>query len=870
MDKGAAFEIKTLTYLGNLFTRLGFDVTEKRRQSAGTQNGFDVRISFLDPSGRERKLYFECKDYTSPLSWNDIANKILALHASGHRPDGFIVLSPHVDLSNGNSNVIDKLQSTLQAPIRCWSPNTCVKEFFSLDTTFYEEVYGKKPEPEYQDSTAILAKLKGIVKDLLQQKDELIREDPFPKELTLFIPRIDPGIVIGRDQELHEVHDLLFGRNQHVLVVNGMGGIGKTTLAQAYISKYLHEYAHVAWITQLTGDIVGDIASATGLSENLQIAQKDADSETLFYEILRRMKSIPGVPNLLILDNVDEDLTAWKDFLPGKPHWHLLATSRKHIEGFYPKELDFLSSENAIALFKKYCPLIQDEAMIAELVAEVEFHTLTIEILAKTAQLQRKSIQALRSAIKEDVIANVYIKHKGDKIDKVMSYLSSIFNCIGLDQRQQWLMKQFACLPTQFHSYTSLLELIDPGEEKRAGFAETCHRLAEQGWLLHDSSADAYKMHVIVQEVAKRQLTPALHDVEPLLETVNAKMVVDDDKDNPVDKFVWIPFGYAFLQALPSEMSPDIARVQYQLGRLLQFRGDYTGAKALFEKAVAIDEYHYGPDDPVTADSYTNLAMTLRYMGDYEGARLLFEKAIASSERAFGSEDRRTIMDYSNLAMVLQDLGDYPGALRLFKKMLAWDERTLGPDHPTTAVSYSNVALMLKNLGDYAGAKALLEKVVASDERNFGPDHPRTAEHYTNLATVLKSLGDQIGAKLLLEKVIASSERSFGPDHPATAVGYSNLANVLKNLGDYAGARSLLEKAILSAERNLGPEHPTTALRYMNLAPVLLALGDHKKALDLLSQSLLIFKKTLPAGHPYISGAQQNYDIIKESNPNHP
>lgn len=864
MNKGAAFESKTLTYLGNLFTRLGFDVTEKRRQSAGTQNGFDVKIGFLDQTGRERKLYFECKNYSSPLSWNDIVTKIFALHTSGHRPDGFIAISPHVDLSNGNSNIIDKLQLTLQAPIRCWSPNTCIREFFSLDSAFYEEVYGEKPGPEYQDSAAILEKLKGIVKDLLQQKDELIGQPSFPKELTLLMPRIDPGSVIGRDQELQEVHELLFGRNHPVVVVNGMGGIGKTTLAQAYVTQYFHEYAHVAWITQLTGDIVGDMTSAAGLSENLRMAEKDADAETLFYEILRRMKSIPDAPNLLILDNVGEDLAEWKDYLPGKPHWHLLATSRQHIEGFYPKELDFLSRENAIALFKKHCSLIQDETMIAELVGEVDNHTLTIEILAKTGQLQRKSIETLRLAIKEDVRANVYIQHKGDKIDKVFSYLSSIFNCMGLDEMQQWLMKQFVCLPTQFHSYTLLLQLIDPDEKKRAEFAETCNRLAEQGWLLFDAAADAYKMHVIVQEVAKRQLTPVLNDVEPLVETVNATLVVDEDEDNPAEKFIWIPFGYALLQALASDLSPDIGQVLYQLGRLLRFRGDYAGAKELLEKAVAIDEYHYGPDDPITADSYTNLAMVLRYMGDYDEARLLFEKAVASGERAFGPDDHSTIMNYANLAMVLQDQGDYVGALKLFKRAAESEERTLGPDHPATAVSYSNVAIMLKNLGDFAGARVLLEKVVASDERNFGPDHPRTAEHYSNLGTVLKDLGDYPGAKRLLEKAIASSEHNFGPDHPSTAVHYSNLANVLKLLGDYAGARILLEKTILSGERDLGPEHPLIGVRYMNLALVLHELGDNEKALAVLAHSLVIFNKTLPEGHPYRSAARQNYDLIKE------
>ena len=48
------------------------------------------------------------------------------------------------------------------------------------------------------------------------------------KELTSF-RRINPTDIIGRDlQDLQELHDLLFD-NKKVVVVNGLGGIGKTT-----------------------------------------------------------------------------------------------------------------------------------------------------------------------------------------------------------------------------------------------------------------------------------------------------------------------------------------------------------------------------------------------------------------------------------------------------------------------------------------------------------------------------------------------------------------------------------------------------------------------------------------------------------------
>src|SRR5690242_2976592 len=100
MAKGIEFEAKALVYLKALFNKLGFPVTEARQQKSGTQDGFDIRISFLDGRKRERQFYFECKNYETPISWDAIAVKIFELYSSNHHPDGFIAISPHIDFSN--------------------------------------------------------------------------------------------------------------------------------------------------------------------------------------------------------------------------------------------------------------------------------------------------------------------------------------------------------------------------------------------------------------------------------------------------------------------------------------------------------------------------------------------------------------------------------------------------------------------------------------------------------------------------------------------------------------------------------------------------------------------------------------------------
>jgi hypothetical protein len=74
-NKGIDFEHKALEYLKSLFEQLGFPVLEARNQQSGTQNGFDIRITFQDDQNKVRQFYFECKDYTSKLYWKGIVSK---------------------------------------------------------------------------------------------------------------------------------------------------------------------------------------------------------------------------------------------------------------------------------------------------------------------------------------------------------------------------------------------------------------------------------------------------------------------------------------------------------------------------------------------------------------------------------------------------------------------------------------------------------------------------------------------------------------------------------------------------------------------------------------------------------------------------
>src|ERR1022692_4402208 len=86
-------------------------------------------------------------------------------------------------------------------------------------------------------------------------------------------------------------------------------------------------------------------------------------------------------------------------------------------------------------------------------------------------------------------------------------------------------------------------------------------------------------------------------------------------------------------------------------GTYLQVHARLTDAKALLERALAIDEAAYGPDHPDVATGLNNLALILQDLGQPEAARPLQERALAIDEAAYSPDHPNVARDLNNLAL---------------------------------------------------------------------------------------------------------------------------------------------------------------------------------------------------------------------------
>ena len=680
---------------------------------------------------------------------------------------------------------------------------------------FFKNLFTKKQEPiEVEKPIEPIENLPKDGKNIAIQKNDnsdgntqINNYNIYPnkevdkdKEITK-IPRRNPKNLIGRNTTLERIRKEIL-EDKQIVLLNAMGGLGKTALAEAYTFKYYDDYDEMVWLSNAdeSDDPRSAFVSNERLMKRYQIQTENKKVEELFEELCSKMNnSNQGKRKLLVLDNFNQKIEAHLRTIPQQPNWDVLFTSRQKIGDLSKISVDFLESDDAFEMFKFYycegeCSEAEEDKliMIPSILKIFGYHTLTIEILAKAMRKRSYDFDTMIDALKKNIAVNDKTRHSGgENIEKIKSYLIKIFSIVELNEAETNLLKQFVCLPGDYIAFYSkreernlchLLiesELENEEAENKSKLSETLIELYEKGWLMYNAVTGEYKMHTVVKEVLSETLNVQQEDITGLINKITRLLSLDATKENPIDKFKWTPFGTAILKQI-KESTSEISTLQ------------------------------------------NNLALRLQGAGDYSGAQAYLEKALIS------------------------------------------DEKNFGPDHPTTAVSYSNLALVLKALGNYSGAQVYLEKALISDEKNFGPDHPTTAVSYSNLALVLKDLGDYSGAKAYLEKALISAEKNFGPDHPTTAVRYSNLALVLQDLGDYSGAKAYLEKALISAEKNFGPDHPTTANRYNNFAGLLYRMKDYELAFYYIQKAKETWQNIYPQGHPRLKIVEEWYEIIKK------
>ncbi len=262
------------------------------------------------------------------------------------------------------------------------------------------------------------------------------------------------------------------------------------------------------------------------------------------------------------------------------------------------------------------------------------------------------------------------------------------------------------------------------------------------------------------------------------------------------------------------------------------------GSRALAERAVALKERVFGPDDPQVAQSLNNLAVLLHNAGAYREAQPHYERALEILEQAEPASPPDIAATLNNLGILMGDLGDHETWKSLLERALPLQEETLGADSQEFAASLTNLATALRYWGDYSTATRYYERALAILEETLPSDHPELGTSLRDYGELLDRMGNRDGAKPILDRAREILEKTLGPNHPEVAWSLNIGGRLRMRMNDLAGAREYLERSRAIYDALPGPKHPYASYPLQVLANIHRKTGKLHEARRLMEQAL--------------------------------
>jgi cellulose biosynthesis protein BcsQ/tetratricopeptide (TPR) repeat protein len=692
-------------------------------------------------------------------------------------------------------------------------------------------------------------------------------------------PPRNPGFT-GRAGTLERLRDQLGGGMSVAAVLPqpqtlyGLGGVGKTQVANEYVHRFMADYDLVWWISaEQTDDVIAGLAELA-VRLGAQGGEDMASASREAVDLLRR-----GVPTsrwLLVFDNAD-DPEQLKQFFPPQGPGHILVTSRNQSWSQYGDALpvDVFTREESIEhLQRRARGLTADEAdQVATAVGDLplaveqaaawiaETATPTTEYLDRLRE-QTTSVLALNqpAGYPKPVAAtwNVSIERLKERSPAAVRLLQ--------------LCAFFAPEPISANLLYSkemidALKPYDPSLQEKLVLGRVIREIGRFALAKVDQVNNSIQVHRLVQAVIRDQLTEAeqnkaRHAVHRIL--AGARPDDDEPIDNPT---TWPRFATIWPHLNTSEArncrEPETRRLLIDRVRYLWKRGDWASASAIAAETRETWREMLGNEDYQYLYLRFHISNIYRSQGRYVEARELDEVTLERQRKVLGPTHPHTYMTTSGLAMDLGTLGQYARAMELATEAHEGFSQIFHESHPRTLAAANNLALNLRMVGRYARAREIDQDVFDRRTEVLGAEHPYTLSSATSLARDLREVGRYEDSVDLLSRTYDLLKQQLGRTFPGTLAAGKSLAVSLRRAGQLDDARRLTTATRNRYRAKYGAAaNPDSLACDLNLAADLFAAGEPVAARDLAQEVVDQYMVVPGERHPYTLAAINNLGIF--------
>lgn len=650
----------------------------------------------------------------------------------------------------------------------------------------------------------------------------------------------EPICFFGRDNLLKKIQTI-FSNDNKVIFLQGIGGIGKTTLAKQYVKQYQKNYDQVLFL-YCTSDLKSlitddDALPITGIKRNVLENDTLEDVDDYFERKLKALKETTSSKTLIIIDNFNrrEDVFL-NEFLTG--NYKVLFTSRNDWSNWkYPvicvQEIEDMDALKQIFHFYyKKNILPEDQKYIEEIIHYVQNHTLLVEWLGKQMAEGIISPMIMCQMLREKGLCfnEGSQNFKDENLDKIYN----IFNFNKLTNEEKNVLMYMIFTPYTGISKQDLILRCERG----------CHsallKLMRNSWIQVNNENGDISLHPVLAELAFQKLKPDWKKIYYFANRIKEDMENIEFSNKIVEAIV--PISINLLEKLPLDCSLAI-EFALSISYALDFRKiDWNLAEKYAKEAIEAQrnlktqirkklsgfqeenifdiEYNLLKSEIYNAD--VRVSNGINRLGCIYFDRGEYQRAL---EEFLKLKEYSNIMDpYGNLASTYQSLGNLDLALEYAEKSLDYRKKKYGKDSYHLYSNYKQIGLIFRDLEDNEKAISYLDLAgeILEKELDDNENHIFYAEFLMQYASVLRQMQKSKGALRFDLKALEITRNVLGNDNLEIAKCYAAMAI------DYYRSKDFIHTLECTLnEIDIRKRHKRIKMRlYMSISRLLPLIGE--------------------------------------------
>ena len=300
---------------------------------------------------------------------------------------------------------------------------------------------------------------------------------------------------------------------------------------------------------------------STALKDSLQLTfDPQQPPVEHFRQIVKALAAMDG-QHLLVIDNAPETAAVYLPELTALHHWRILLTSRDVIPNTTKFELDVLSPDEAGELFERIYDHPARSAALDELLQHIDYHTLTIELLAAYAREKPLTPPGLLALVRQKGLLQLddleVTTPRYPESRDVATHLRRLF-LLELPPEEQDILRCCAILPMAnvpldpaLVSEDRLCELFGKKDQEK-DFKKRLRRLAKLHWLVEKDGG--YRCHPVIAETARAQLQPDAVNCGVLIKKVTELLMPDAATNESIlNRAIFAPLAEAVFKGVWKE-----------------------------------------------------------------------------------------------------------------------------------------------------------------------------------------------------------------------------------------------------------------------------------------------------------------------------